>query len=120
MKWKFNFSFFLNLNVLILKIYFLFFIFQDINFDSPRGGVSLVTEKGEVTSSRLMIQNAVPNDSGLYTCKPSNANPTSIKVHVVKGNLIASHILYYIIHHIPMKYVKTFFHCFFFFFHFFL
>ncbi|CAD6230349.1 GSCOCG00012166001-RA-CDS, partial [Cotesia congregata] len=59
--------------------------FQDINFDSPRGGISLVTEKGRETSSRLMIQNAVPADSGLYTCKPSNANPGSIRVHVVKG-----------------------------------
>ncbi|XP_074114075.1 uncharacterized protein LOC141537134 [Cotesia typhae] len=57
---------------------------EDINFDSPRGGISLVTEKGRETSSRLMIQNAVPADSGLYTCKPSNANPGSIRVHVVK------------------------------------
>ncbi|XP_048509173.1 zwei Ig domain protein zig-8-like isoform X2 [Athalia rosae] len=54
-----------------------------INFDSPRGGVSLVTEKGPVTSSRLMIQKAVATDSGIYTCGPSNANPNSIRVHVV-------------------------------------
>ncbi|CAK9804387.1 Zwei Ig domain protein zig-8 [Anthophora plagiata] len=54
-----------------------------INFDSPRGGISLVTEKGPETTSRLMIQKAVPSDSGIYTCEPSNANPSSIKVHVV-------------------------------------
>ncbi|KAK0076797.1 hypothetical protein PV325_004835 [Microctonus aethiopoides] len=58
---------------------------QDINFDSPRGGVSLVTEKGKETSSRLMIQNAVSSDSGVYTCKPSNANPSSIRVHIIKA-----------------------------------
>ncbi|XP_020300324.1 zwei Ig domain protein zig-8-like isoform X4 [Pseudomyrmex gracilis] len=54
-----------------------------INFDSPRGGISLVTEKGPETTSRLMIQKAVPSDSGIYRCEPSNANPSSIKVHVV-------------------------------------
>ncbi|KAK1116931.1 hypothetical protein K0M31_017148 [Melipona bicolor] len=56
-----------------------------INFDSPRGGISLVTEKGPETTSRLMIQKAVQSDSGIYTCEPSNANPSSIKVHVVNG-----------------------------------
>ncbi|XP_012062494.1 PREDICTED: muscle M-line assembly protein unc-89-like [Atta cephalotes] len=54
-----------------------------INFDSPRGGISLVTEKGPETTSRLMIQKAVSSDSGIYRCEPSNANPSSIKVHVV-------------------------------------
>ncbi|EFN73636.1 Limbic system-associated membrane protein, partial [Camponotus floridanus] len=58
-----------------------------INFDSPRGGISLVTEKGPETTSRLMIQKAVPSDSGIYKCEPSNANPSSIKVHVVNGEL---------------------------------
>lgn len=58
---------------------------QTINFDSPRGGISLVTEKGPETTSRLMIQKAVPSDSGHYTCEPSNANPSTIKVHVVNG-----------------------------------
>lgn len=60
---------------------------QVINFDSPRGGISLVTEKGPETTSRLMIQKAVPSDSGIYRCEPSNANPSSIKVHVVNGKL---------------------------------
>lgn len=58
---------------------------QVINFDSPRGGISLVTEKGPETTSRLMIQKAVMTDSGIYTCEPSNANPNRIKVHVVDG-----------------------------------
>lgn len=44
-----------------------------------------MTEKGPETTSRLMIQKAVPSDSGIYTCQPSNANPSSIKVHVVNG-----------------------------------
>ncbi|XP_032594111.1 zwei Ig domain protein zig-8 [Drosophila grimshawi] len=56
-----------------------------INFDSPRGGISLVTEKGVLTSSRLLVQKAIQQDSGLYTCSPSNANPTSVRVHIVDG-----------------------------------
>lgn len=58
---------------------------QAINFDSPRGGISLVTEKGPVTSSRLLIQKAILKDSGLYTCAPSNAHPNSVRVHILNG-----------------------------------
>lgn len=31
---------------------------QEINYDSPRGGVSVVTEKGDVSTSYLLIQRA--------------------------------------------------------------
>ncbi|XP_051859529.1 zwei Ig domain protein zig-8 [Drosophila albomicans] len=58
---------------------------QVINFDSPRGGISLVTEKGVLTTSRLLVQKAIQQDSGFYTCTPSNANPTSVRVHIVDG-----------------------------------
>jgi hypothetical protein len=40
--------------------------FQTINFDSPRGGISLVTEKGVLTTSRLLVQKAIPSDSGKH------------------------------------------------------
>nr|CAH7744973.1 unnamed protein product [Callosobruchus chinensis] len=58
---------------------------QMINFDSPRGGISLVTEKGPVTTSRLLIQNAGQADSGLYNCTPSNGNTASVHVHILNG-----------------------------------
>ncbi|KAF5299311.1 hypothetical protein FQA39_LY02484 [Lamprigera yunnana] len=54
-----------------------------INFDSPRGGISLVTEKGPTTTSRLLIQKASQSDSGTYTCSPSNANPGNARVHIL-------------------------------------
>ncbi|XP_031836579.1 zwei Ig domain protein zig-8 isoform X2 [Nomia melanderi] len=54
-----------------------------INYDSTRGGVSVVTEKGESTTSFLLLQEAKPSDSGQYTCNPSNADPKSITVHVL-------------------------------------
>ncbi|XP_014249315.1 zwei Ig domain protein zig-8 [Cimex lectularius] len=64
---------------------------QVINFDSPRGGVSLVTEKGAVTTSRLLLQKAVSPDSGFYTCSPSNANTATIRVHILNvGELPAA------------------------------
>lgn len=58
---------------------------QVINFDSPRGGISLVTEKGLMTTSRLLIQKASQTDSGVYSCTPSNANTASIRIHILNG-----------------------------------
>nr|CAD7596418.1 unnamed protein product [Timema genevievae] len=56
---------------------------QEINYDSPRGGVSVITEKGDVTTSYLLIQRANTPDSGKYTCNPSNANLKTVIVHVL-------------------------------------
>nr|XP_031838628.1 zwei Ig domain protein zig-8-like isoform X2 [Nomia melanderi] len=59
---------------------------EEINFDTPRGGISLVTERGPVTTSRLLIQRATKEDSGLYTCSPSNTLPYSARVHIVNAS----------------------------------
>lgn len=65
-----------------------------LSYDSPRGGVSVITEKGgDVTTSWLLIQTAQPSDSGEYSCKPSNANTASIKVHVLNGKCLQRAIL---------------------------
>ncbi|XP_054009517.1 zwei Ig domain protein zig-8-like isoform X1 [Hylaeus anthracinus] len=57
-----------------------------VDFDSPRGGVSLETEKTENgTTSKLLVTQARLTDSGNYTCIPSNANPASVTVHVLNG-----------------------------------
>lgn len=61
---------------------------QEINYDSPRGGVSVITEKGEVTTSYLLIQKAKVSDSGKYTCIPAHANPDTVNVHVLNGKPI--------------------------------
>lgn len=56
-----------------------------ISYDSSRGGVSVITEKGDITSSFLLIQNADIGDSGKYACSPSNADVANIRVHVLNG-----------------------------------
>lgn len=54
-------------------------IIQVISYDSTRGGVSVITEKGDVTTSYLLIQNADLADSGKYSCSPSNADVASVR-----------------------------------------
>ncbi|XP_024946826.1 zwei Ig domain protein zig-8 isoform X3 [Cephus cinctus] len=61
-----------------------------ISYDSTRGDVSVVTEKGDSTTSSLLVQQAKPSDSGRYTCNPSNAQPKSITVHVLNGEYPAA------------------------------
>ncbi|XP_047021310.1 peroxidasin homolog isoform X2 [Helicoverpa zea] len=56
-----------------------------ISYDSSRGGVSVVTEKGAATTSYLLVQDAAPADSGRYSCSPSNAEVASVRVHVLNG-----------------------------------
>lgn len=57
-----------------------------IDFDSPRGGISLETEKTEKgTTSKLLITRATLADSGSYMCVPSNASPSSVYIHVING-----------------------------------
>lgn len=45
------------------------FFRKEINYDSPRGGVSVITEKSDITTSYLLIQRAKPADSGKYVCR---------------------------------------------------
>lgn len=63
---------------------------QEINYDSPRGGVSVITEKGETTTSYLLIQRARKSDSGRYSCIPSNANTFTVNVHILNGEYPAA------------------------------
>ncbi|XP_053686148.1 uncharacterized protein LOC128735689 [Sabethes cyaneus] len=61
-----------------------------ISYDSSRGGVSVITEKGDVTTSHLLIQNADLDDSGKYSCSPSNADVASVRVHVLNVRAVLS------------------------------
>lgn len=68
---------------LVYTTFSIFLLFkQEVSFDSDRGGVSMKTHTGEMTTSYLLIENADIGDSGRYTCAPSNTGPASVKVHV--------------------------------------
>ncbi|XP_045102134.1 hemicentin-2-like isoform X2 [Portunus trituberculatus] len=54
-----------------------------LSYDSPRGGITVVTEHGPISSSRLLIQRATPKDAGRYTCHPANSEPDHIVVHII-------------------------------------
>jgi len=58
---------------------------QEISYDSPRGGVSQITEKGSTTSSFLLIQDSRMSDAGTYSCQPSVGNKAEVSVHVVRS-----------------------------------
>ncbi|XP_045120463.1 kin of IRRE-like protein 1 [Portunus trituberculatus] len=57
-----------------------------LDYDSPRGGVSIEIEKTPThTTSKLFITPALRGDSGNYTCGPQCAAPASVLVLVVNG-----------------------------------
>lgn len=58
---------------------------REISYDSPRGGVSQITEKGTTTSSFLLVQHSTLSDSGSYACHPSIGNLAETRVHVIRS-----------------------------------
>ena len=58
---------------------------QIIDYTSVRGGVSVLTNKAEITSSYLIIQKAQIEDGGIYSCENGVVDPAKVKVHVLTG-----------------------------------
>ncbi|XP_053637563.2 kin of IRRE-like protein 1 [Cherax quadricarinatus] len=57
-----------------------------LDYDSPRGGVSVEIEKTPSrTTSKLFLTQAGKIDGGNYTCVPQYADAASVLVHVVNG-----------------------------------
>ncbi|XP_054278455.1 hemicentin-1-like isoform X2 [Macrosteles quadrilineatus] len=61
-----------------------------VNYDSVRGGVTVDTEPGPKTHSRLIVNKATPADTGNYTCRAPNTDPDTIYVFVSKGENTAA------------------------------
>ncbi|XP_050689676.1 zwei Ig domain protein zig-8-like [Eriocheir sinensis] len=58
---------------------------KEVHYASARGGVSVVTEAGEVSRSALLVQRATLTDAGNYTCQPKGAASATARVHVIHG-----------------------------------
>ncbi|RWR99863.1 Down syndrome cell adhesion molecule-like protein, partial [Dinothrombium tinctorium] len=56
-----------------------------INYDSPRRGIRVTTDKGPTAVSRLQISKVKPTDAGDYSCKPSYADFANVTIHVTNG-----------------------------------
>jgi len=71
---------------------YIFWYFNDnvMAYDSPRGGITVVTESGEETKSHLVIRNARQSDEGNYTCKPSILQSASLRLFVIDGDFPAA------------------------------
>ncbi|KAK8391918.1 hypothetical protein O3P69_017497 [Scylla paramamosain] len=62
-----------------------------VNYGQPGRNISVKTEHFEdTTRSSLLVENATTWDSGVYSCKPSNAKRASIKVHVLTSETPAA------------------------------
>ncbi|KAK7069169.1 hypothetical protein SK128_004969 [Halocaridina rubra] len=61
---------------------------ENIDYDSPRGGISIQTEKSNrKTVSKLMLATINHNDNGEYSCTLSDLPPAVVSVHVLAGQL---------------------------------
>ena len=49
----------------------------------------MLTNKAETTVSSLIIQKAGVSDGGVYSCQAGQIDPTSVKIHVLTGKLMA-------------------------------
>jgi len=54
-----------------------------ITYDRERGGTVVISDRGEQTTSSLIITHATAKDSGQYQCDPSASYPQHVNVHVI-------------------------------------
>ena len=87
-----------------------------VNYDLERG-ITVFTSSGgsgqeegpEKTKSQFIIAEAMPADSGNYTCKPSNAVAASIQVFVSNTRGIVKFLLIIHIYHKCILYFQILF-----------
>ena len=56
-----------------------------ISYNSPRGGVSIIIQKGDLTTSFLLVFQAKSSDSGTYSCYSSLGQTASVNLNVLNG-----------------------------------
>ena len=69
---------------------------QLLDYDAPRGGISLRTDsKEDITLSKLLVSRAKLSDSGNYSCIPSSGTLSTVIVHIIDGKLVKYSRLYW-------------------------
>ena len=58
-----------------------------ITYDRERGGTVVISDRGEQTTSSLIITHATATDSGQYQCDPSASYPQHVNVHVINTGI---------------------------------
>ncbi|KAF2364048.1 Immunoglobulin I-set [Trinorchestia longiramus] len=61
-----------------------------LNYDNYRGGVSVKTDHGPKTSSRLIISGATVTDSGNYSCAAPHTEPATVHVFVSQATDVST------------------------------
>lgn len=74
----------------------MFSLFQELSYNSLRGGVSVLTSKGDTSVSSLILQNLDKEDAGTYECQADTVKPAFINVHVLNGDPSCLPLLLYI------------------------
>ena len=64
-----------------------------ISESSLRGGIDVITELGQESTSQLIIRNAGEGDSGQYTCNPANTDSVSVRVHILNGKYTGCYLI---------------------------
>ena len=59
-----------------------------ITYDRERGGTVVISDRGEQTTSSLIITHATATDSGQYQCDPSASFAQHVNVHVINTGIV--------------------------------
>ena len=54
-----------------------------ITYDRERGGTVVISDRGDMTTSSLIISHVTSEDTGQYQCDPSASYPQHVNVHVI-------------------------------------
>nr|XP_045621626.1 zwei Ig domain protein zig-8-like [Procambarus clarkii] len=61
-----------------------------INYDNRDSRVSVITDRGSITKTILLIHDAHDAATGTYSCVPSHSATASVRIHILNGEMPAA------------------------------